>query len=464
MPYPRGVVSLSSLLLIACTSAGSAEAPAEAPGRDTVQPDAPPAATPDPAPDEDVWAAVGGDGEAVALCEAESKALADARAEYEALQSLVEGLRPDDSAEAFNVRANELLGGECFAVARVDEPGLRLDLPSAAAAKAYWESGLDMWFRTYLDLAAADNRDVWLLPSQRDVVTPQTHPDDPLAPWLCPQDPESSCARAVLAYAARAERYFELWALPGLDASVDCEPAAREGGYAKWRDCERDGLRRHAALALGGVGLVDEGWIVVEGRRGHYEYCDEVAAFDLSTGAYYRFAECDHRPELDGLADAGALGQTAAGVQVETGRVDLEHLREFAWATLSAQYVQPDVVRDTALGRQLPADMAVTRTDDRSLGGLGLIGMGSSGHTSVRWAWSAGAGKPVVSGDMSWPGSLSNPAEDHAVRLLSIAEGRAAPGCAPSALPDWVADGLVDEPTDAVREAIARRGAPARCK
>lgn len=428
--------------------------------------------------DEDVWEAVnrGEPGPRVSLCAAKSPALADARARFEALDALA-GELDEGSLDDFNTQATALYRHACLAVGRADEPRLELSLDSASEAKLFWEDGLSSWFRAYLDLADGTDETVWLLPTPRTVVTAKTRPTDPMAPWMCPVDPESPCAQSTRAWRLRAERYFELWRRSGKIEFPDCDAAIESGpsqdAYARWRTCENEALRRYSALPPGGLGPLDTGWIVVHGRRGHYQYCDEVAVFDLVSGSHYRFAECEHRPELDGLARAGAVDPPPGGVEVETGTIPAAFLHEFAWVAASIQYVQADVVMDSALGRQLPAGVEVSRSQDWSLSGLGLSGVGSSGHTTIGWQWIREAGEVPTHGEFSWPTGLSDPAEDHAVRLLTIAELRTAKGCAAAELPAWVVDHLrggqlaaselVDPPSEAILNAMRTQVKRGRC-
>ncbi|MEZ4381316.1 MAG: hypothetical protein R3A79_08195 [Nannocystaceae bacterium] len=430
------------------------------------------------ATDGDAWEAVNSAeaGPRVSLCEANSAALAEARAQLEAIEAIASGLTEDASVEAFNAKVAALYEHACLAVGRADEPQLELTMSSAIEAKTYWEDGLGSWFQSYLDLADGADSTVWFLPSRRVVVTAKTRPDDPLARWMCPADPESPCAQGVRAWRSRAERYFDLWDNSGRREHADCDAAIAAGpaedAYARWRACEGGALRRHSVLPIGGLGRLAEGWVVVLGRRGHYRYCDEVAAFDLVSGSYYRFAECDHRPELDGMVEAGAMDPASGKVEVETGTIEPGLVQEFAWAAASAAYVQPEVVTERALGTALPDGLKVSRTQDGTSSGMGISGMGSSSHTRIGWLWARAAGEIPAHGELSWPTGLSNAEMDHAVRLLAIAEERGAKGCASVKLPTWVGDSLVkgrlpeselvDPPSAAVLKAV-RAASAQRC-
>ncbi len=431
--------------------------------------------------ESDVWEALnsGEGGARVGLCGADSGALAEARAALEALEELAGGLDDEGALADFSRRAAALYNHECLAVGRADEPHLDLLMGSGAQAKVFWDAGLGAWFQAYLDLADGRDRTIWLLPGRREVVTAKSRPSDRLGPWMCPADPDSPCGRSVSAWRSRAERYFELWEHSGGLEIVDCSPSLAAGpaedAYARWRACEDGALRRHSALPIGGLGPIEEGWVVVYGRRGHYRYCDEVAAFELASGSYYRFSECDNRRELDGLVEAGAVDPPTRGVEVEVGTIAEVLIREFAWATISTPYVQADVVMETALGRSLPDGVEVTRAETWSVAGLGLSGSGSSGHTTLGWLWAREAGETLAEGELSWPSSLSKPAEDHAVRLLAIAEGSGVKGCASTELPAWLVaelgegrlpqseHGLVNPPSAALLGAMSGQVKRGRC-
>ena len=467
MPYPRRLrLLLTAACLAGCTSQGppAAELPID-------QPNASAVADP-PGESEFAQSSV----PVIRLCDKGSSALAQARKRYDALEQLVEALPADGTAAPFNAQATALYRHECLSVARGDEPMLSFELTFGIEAKTYWGDGLGMWLRSYLDLADGTDSTVWLPPTRRDIVTPQTREDDPLVAWLCSADPQDVCARSVAGWASRAQRYFELWSMSGRPSSPDCVAAASEGpaqgAYTRWRSCVSKALARQPSLPVGGLGLVDTGWVALYGRRGHYAYCDGVTAFDLGSGAYYEFALCNHRPELDGLVRAGAVDPPSRSVEVTVGTIALERVREFAWAMMSARYVQLDVVTDRALGTQLPDDVTVARYDDPfAVTGLGLSGTGSSGSTTLGWTWTQRSGAADVFGELGW--SYSGAAGDYAARLLSVVRLGIQPGCAPESLPQWVVDNLavarlptselVDPPSAEVLAAMREQVTKGRC-
>ncbi len=479
MPYTVPLRPLlTALCLAGCTSPDAALEPVSAPSAREASHDDTPAPADGAAEDAAVWADLSAGPSA--LCEADSPALAQARKQHDALERLVKALPADGSTKAFNKQVTALYEHACLAVARGDEPMMSFELTSALEAKTYWDDGLSIWLRSYLDLADGTDTTVWLPPTRRDIVTPQTRAADPLAPWLCSVDPEDDCARPVAGWALRAQRYFELWSLSGKPPAPDClatlSEGSPEGAYMRWRACESEALPRHVSLPLGGLGLVDTGWVVIYGRRGHYQYCDSVTALDLQSGAHYSFATCDHRPELDGMERADAVDPPSPAVKVEVGTIDVERVREFAWAAMSVQYVQDDVVSERALGRELPEGVTVARNDQQfPFGGLGLSGTASSGSTTLGWTWSQQSGKAEVFGELSWSFRYSSAADDYAAQLLAVARLGLEPGCAPAALPQWVVDNLaigrlpkseyelVDPPPPEVLAAMTAQVAKGRC-
>lgn len=388
------------------------------------------------------------------LCDAKSTALGDARRQYDALEAQVERMNATDSAKAFNVAAQALLDHECFAVARLDEPLLSFELARGVEVKQFWNDGLDMWLRTYLDFADGSDRTVWLLPTPRSIVTAEVMPDHPLASRMCPADSESTCAREVAPWTARMNRYFELWAADSKnDAPTRCEvaedPAEPRATYERWRKCQvADQGRTQSLLPVGGLGVIDSGWLVIQGRRGHYSYCDGVVVFNLASGETYRFEVCSHRPELAGLRKAAGASPPAGGVDVQVGTVALPYLREFAWATMSGAFVQSDVIAWGGSGSELPESIAMTRVDNWNVGGVGAWSSYSSAQTTLEWAWADAAGKGHAAGDLTWPAHGSDAVSDYAARLLAIAEAGFEPGCATGKVPKWVIDAVTASASD----------------
>lgn len=419
----------------------------------------------------------------VGLCDPASPAFAEASRKYEALAERVARLDPAAAAKGFNEAANDLLAHECFALAVEDEPLAWFEFDFGVEVKAFWEAGGDVWLGQYLALTDPTNEDIWVRPSPRKAVTRQTHADHALARFLCSAELEDDpCTAAVAGWHSRADRYYELWSTNPKERHDDCLELAQEGpkrqAYASWHACETKQAGVRSSLPLGGLGVVDEGWIVVRGRRGHYGFCDGITAYDLKSGSVYRVESCGGLA----LSDGGGVDhrKTDAGreLKVETGTVPVALLREAAWATLSAPFVQDDIVHEYGFGRPVPDGFEIGRHESSSLSRGISFGMSfSSGHTTLDWQWVDGIDAVPLVGQLSWPNDLNDPAGDHAVRLLQIAEDAMTPGCAAAKLPPWLADGLelggvsgldaddqsLNETSEALRDAMADAAARGRC-
>lgn len=418
----------------------------------------------------------------VGLCDPASPAFAEAERALEALEQRIEKAKPTQKVGAINEAANELLTHECWALADEDAPMFHFDFEFGVELSAFWEAGGDVWMRQYLALTKPAGEDIWLLPTPRKAWTRQTHPRDPLARFLCSAElNDDPCAMTVASWHDRASRYFELWTTNPKEHEPDCLEVATKGpprlAYAQWRECEAEQAGRNTVLPLGGLGVVDEGWLVVRGRRGHYSFCDGIAAYDLETGSAYRIESCSGLA----LTEGGGVDhrQTDAGrkVKVTAGTIPVALLREAAWATFSAPFAQDDVVHESTEGRPVPEGMMIGRYDSSTISGMGMSFSFSSGHTTLDWQWVDGVDAVPLTGALSWPSDLNDAAGDHAVRLLQFAEDAMTEGCASAKLPAWLADGLdlggvsgldaddesLRETGEALRDAMVDAAARGRC-
>ncbi len=419
------------------------------------------------------------------LCKADSPEFLEATKRLDELDTYAETLGPTDDASAFAKRFTALLRHRCFELAWVDQMMFSLDSEIGAEARHFWDAGAEAWLRNYLELASGASRTVRLMPSTRKVWTPKTHPSDPLAGFLCALD-DADCAAAVNPWVERAHRSFDLWVdktstdpkdwgTTPTKTPEDCAAvalaASKDDAYAEWRQCERAQLSRSDRLPLGGLGVIDEGWLVVQGRRGHYEFCDGLSAYDLKTGAAYRFESCSELAvQFDGGVDTS---KTDAGrtLRPEVGTIPVDALREAAWILLSMPHVDRNVVTDPELTRELPEGIEIARTGfNRS--GLSMVGTASTAQTSLSWGWLPNDhDDDSIAGTLTWPGSLSDAVEDHAARRLAAAESRLRPGCAASPLPGWLAARLQRDPEIApstkarkrLRTAIREQASRGRC-
>jgi len=299
---------------------------------------------------------------------------------------------------------------------------------------------------------------------------------------LCSAELEDDeCAESVYGWQSRASRYYELWKKGTGEPEEDCLERASKGparqAYATWRDCANEQAGTHTTLPLGGLGTVDEGWLVVRGRRGHYSFCDGIAAYDLETGSAYRIESCSGLALTDGGGVDHRQTDARRKVKVTAGTIPVALLREAAWATFTAPFVDNDIVHEATFGRPVPDGMVIGRESSTSYSGLGFSMSFSSAHTTLDWQWVEGVDAVPLTGDMSWPSDLNDAAGDHAVRLLQIAEDALEPGCAKAKLPGWLADGLelggvsgldadaesLSETSEALRDAMVDAAGRGRC-
>lgn len=391
-----------------------------------------------PAPEGDSYSGF------VTTCSPKTDEYEDAQDVLHALDQLVEGLEPDADPTPFNEALEDLLRHPCFELALLDVQELP-KVTSAVAAAEYWDRGAHYWLESYLDLHRS-GASAHFPPSVRQALTKETNPDHPLRKWLCSAR-DDSCGGLADAWASRATLAFDRWVTGNpnhyeLDEKTDkCgtdamqAPAGRR--YAKWRECV-DGLRvRRRALPLGGLGVVDEGWLVVRGRRGHYSFCDEVRAYDLDTGAAYVASSCSGLQ----LQSGGSVDHKATDDQredlVKVGTLPINYLREAAWMMLSIEASQEEVLL-TGERHPLPLGVVAARTPDDEYGiALGDYGW-SSAQTTLSFTYVHDA-KALARGAITWPSDYNDPALDHAVKLLQIAEAGFEPRCAPARMPKKLA-------------------------
>jgi hypothetical protein len=197
-------------------------------------------------------------------------------------------------------------------------------------------------------------------------------------------------------------------------------------------ECLSEHRLRGWALPLGRVREPERGWLVIRGRRGHYEFCDQLGVYDVETGAAYVAKSCSGlhlRPGGEVNFEATDASRKAA---VEVGRVKVENLREAVWMMLLAPVAQEAFL--SADYFPLPQGMIPTPPDpDASRRIAGSFGW-NSGQTQLGWSWLTSDGQTLASGTLRWPSSYSAP-EAHAADLLRIAELGLISECPPARLP-----------------------------
>jgi hypothetical protein len=372
----------------------------------------------------------------------------EARELFEALQAVVDELEPVADPAPFNAALTALLAHPCYALAEETAEDLAAD--SGLSARTFWDGGGYSWARHYLWLGDPKSRGLsYFAPTMRRSLTKEHSSGHPLAELLCSASDES-CGALQTAWAQRADRVFER--ITGRDfedidpdGEVDkCEEEANEvmpgERYLAWRDCVAQIPPRRWALPLGGLAVPDRGWLVINGRRGHYQFCDEIRAYDLATGSAYVASSCSGLM----LQSGGSVDQQGTdanrNANVQVGKLPREYLREATWMILQVDEVQPNV-RPSGFGFPIPESVVAARPEEA----LGLVGSGnyswSSGQTRLGWTY-VRDGKALQSGELTWPGDYNEPARDHAVKLLQIAEAGFEGGCAPASLPRKLSAGI----------------------
>jgi predicted HTH domain antitoxin len=193
--------------------------------------------------------------------------------------------------------------------------------------------------------------------------------------------------------------------------------------------------RLRTALPRGEFKAPESGWLVIAGRRGHYEFCDTTRAYDLETGTAFIADSCS------GLAlqPGGTVNVQETNIRrkekIQAGIISADNLREALWMLL---------FRREAVELQLTAEwvpLPLGMTPEITIQELGRITFGRSmsvntSQTLLVWRWLR-EGQMRFDGDLTWPGSYAA-AEDHAATLLNVAEQSFVEGCPRRSLPSSV--------------------------
>ena len=182
------------------------------------------------------------------------------------------------------------------------------------------------------------------------------------------------------------------------------------------------------------------GWLVFRGRRGHYQFEDEVRAYDLATGAAY-VAKSSSALVLGGVSVDFAAVDAKRKAETIVGSVSRDQVRELAFVLGTASVLRP--ARSELLLYPVPASLPIAftpgRFDARAPLDVPEASWGSSAHTHLAWSL-VDDGTVIAEGALMWPTSWKA-AENHADDLLRVLEGGLEPGCAPARLPRGVAHG-----------------------
>jgi hypothetical protein len=327
-----------------------------------------------------------------------------------------------------------LLGEPCFGASRAGRARLP-PLDSALALRDWWQRGGADWLSTGLERSEDDPdaaQRLMIPPDARPTLTLDTAPNSPIAPLLCPLA-ESGCGIETSGFLVRAERHLHdpTAEPPHRDRAVAaCAAAARkqpaDRRSAAFRGCVEPLRGSYSALPLVRLRLPKSGWLVLRGRRGHYQYCDELRAYELATGSAWIVKSCDR------LFHFETPPQPGGGIVVETGRLTTEHLREAAWFLMIAPFITP-AFHPFSDRYTLPADLPLRPLDPRAPAPEApRVIVTSSGQTEIAWTW-AQAGAALASGHFTWDG-MAAPSR-YAMQLVEVVEAGLRPGCAPTAPP-----------------------------
>lgn len=165
----------------------------------------------------------------------------------------------------------------------------------------------------------------------------------------------------------------------------------------------------------------ERGWVLLRGRRGHYQYTDELHAYDLATGAAYI---ARRHGILFGAPDA----QTR--VESLVGRVPTHALRQLAFALISRPAITE--LRRVPYFARLP-DPFLPSVPDAPLADIpvDLRRMPRSNQTRIETVYFDGAVRET--GSFTTP--MLTDLDGILLALLGAMEQNFAAGCAPARLP-----------------------------
>ncbi len=364
-----------------------------------------------------------------------------ARHSLDSLQASIE--IGDLPAATAGVRA--LLASRCYRAATTLAPVLEFSHP--LALRDWWHAGGRRWLEAQLEpplggSAGSLRERVVFPPTPRRVLLLETSARDALAPLLCPAA-DDTCGRETAGWVERARQAFAAHAalqpqpldLEPTPSPARCEDDLRaEGslGWTTWTECVASRRRWEWALPLGRFRAPDRGWLVVTGRRGHYDFCDGLAAFDLATGAAWIARSCSALQLLPGGGVDFEATERSRRPAVEARRVNVSNLREAAWMMLLAAEAEQALL--TAEYVPLPAGLEPEGAEESASFVQGGGWWGSTDQTTLGWDWLTPAGQALAAGTLTWPHSAATP-EAHAAALLRITELGMEPSCPPSAPP-----------------------------
>jgi hypothetical protein len=391
-----------------------------------------------------------------------------ARTALGVLRERIPALKDTSDPKPAIAALRSLLRGPCFVMAI--EVGWLTEPRHPLALKTWWEHGGESWLWSYLkmpDLGTMPNLrpNVVLPPGMRSVLFRETTPDPQLEPLLCSQA-EALCGVETEGWMARARAAVEVpdeeqqrWDLrtraemeaalhnqppPSPEQTMEINPGILCGGtaarmdYTTWRHCLGRNQIPMQALPLGRTRAPKDGWLIIVGRRGHYDFSDEARAYDLTTGAAYIASSSSALALMPGGKVNFKKTDAARQPHLAVGRLaSLDNLRETVWMLMLREHAERVAIESNSY--PLPTGMTVEfRPNDEDPQAYMNYAIDHGGWntswTSLEWRWLGPDGMLRAEGDVTWPTS-GNRAETHAAALLDIAERGFVEGCPPATPP-----------------------------
>jgi hypothetical protein len=381
-------------------------------------------------------------------CPTDGPEILAARGELTALDAAIEALGDLDDPAPFSTRIDTLLESPCLALAR--QHAIPLLAESGLALRLWRERGGIAWLEDALEFAEGGSSQETFPPTMPITLSLETHPEHPLAPWLCGLHDEA-CAATTAGWRARGQQVMGrnehgrhvLLQLDDLNRCEDealeylqhLDPSERDPAepYKSWARCMFEAEGDNTEFPLGGLRAPEAGWLVVEGRRGHYSFCDELHAYELETGAAHVVRSC---AGLE-FSESGSVDEQAIAddrrLRIERGAVPRDNVRELAFMLLVADHVRHPSIPQATTPAWGPRRVERPTTSN-PLGIAELAEWGGSNQTALSWRFVPPTG-PAIEGHLSWPPGYNRAPKKHAAKLLVVVEEGIAPGCPPRALP-----------------------------
>ena len=287
-----------------------------------------------------------------------------------------------------------------------------------------------------------------------------------LAPWRCGSGPAAtvssaaqslaSCERGdayqrrgVAAFDAEEQGWAQRYQVQGAPVGFFALPASECDGtfprddapssFEAWVACVATRTPRTAHYAVGlPLRAPDRGWLIVRGRRGHYQFSDEVRAYDLATGAAYVTRREGVLFSKDGKITPDSFA----------GRAEPEAIRELAFLLLTRPALTE--LRRSSFLAELPGNLPLRTAGEPPpfTTNVPAHKVRNSSQTTLDFAYFDGELRQY--GSFLFP--YGDPFDNRAVALLAEVEKSQAATCAPARLPPTFAlrsrDGVVS-PLDA---------------